>query len=326
MIRLDRYNLILKAAHLYYIDNKTQAEISEILRISRPTINKLLREARESGIVKITINNTRGGENFVERELELREELGLREVMIVNPASTSQKAIDLSIGEQAANYLMSTLRSGATIGLSSGKTVLRMNEHLHSTGVLKNLSFIPLEGGIDTEDGNYSNILSNFLCEQMASLFKNSTIAMVLAPLVAQSEEEAAILFRSKNIQRVFNRMEDMDIAIVGIDSDPENSTLLLLDRTLKEYRADMVKAGIVGNVCARHYTEDGELNVMDIERNIIAIQPEGLQKIPLVLGIAGGVHKIRSIIGGARAKLFNTLITDIHTANAVSARLKGTR
>ena len=45
----------MDVARLYYEKDRTQNEIAEIYRISRPMVSKLLKEAKEEGIVKITI-------------------------------------------------------------------------------------------------------------------------------------------------------------------------------------------------------------------------------------------------------------------------------
>lgn len=45
----------MDVARLYYEKDRTQNEIAEIYGISRPMVSKLLKEAKEEGIVKITI-------------------------------------------------------------------------------------------------------------------------------------------------------------------------------------------------------------------------------------------------------------------------------
>ena len=45
----------MDVARLYYEKDRTQNEIAGIYGISRPMVSKLLKEAKEEGIVKITI-------------------------------------------------------------------------------------------------------------------------------------------------------------------------------------------------------------------------------------------------------------------------------
>ena len=50
-------HLLLTVANLYYLQNRTQAQIAERLRISRPHISRLLKRARQEGIVTISIRS-----------------------------------------------------------------------------------------------------------------------------------------------------------------------------------------------------------------------------------------------------------------------------
>ena len=50
---------MLAAARMYYEQGRTQNEIAAALGISRPLVSVLLTEARECGIVTITVNDIR---------------------------------------------------------------------------------------------------------------------------------------------------------------------------------------------------------------------------------------------------------------------------
>ena len=46
---------LVNVARMYYEQDRTQSEIADRYGISRPMVSKLLKEAKEEGIVKITI-------------------------------------------------------------------------------------------------------------------------------------------------------------------------------------------------------------------------------------------------------------------------------
>ena len=54
---IDDIRLIYKCCSLYYEDNMSQQEISETLQISRPSVARMIKSGRRSGIVKIEIKN-----------------------------------------------------------------------------------------------------------------------------------------------------------------------------------------------------------------------------------------------------------------------------
>ena len=47
--------LSIRVAWLYYLENLTQAEIGERLGLTRARVNRMLAEARESGLVRISL-------------------------------------------------------------------------------------------------------------------------------------------------------------------------------------------------------------------------------------------------------------------------------
>ena len=50
-------SLLVHVAQLYYQQNLNQSEISKIVGLSRPTVSRMLEEAREVGIVEIIVQN-----------------------------------------------------------------------------------------------------------------------------------------------------------------------------------------------------------------------------------------------------------------------------
>ena len=50
-------SLLVHVAQLYYQQNLNQSEISKIVGLSRPTVSRMLEEAREVGIVEIIVHD-----------------------------------------------------------------------------------------------------------------------------------------------------------------------------------------------------------------------------------------------------------------------------
>ena len=54
---IEDQRMMLRVSDLYYNQNLSQQEIATKLSISRPTISKLLKSARDVGIVQITVSD-----------------------------------------------------------------------------------------------------------------------------------------------------------------------------------------------------------------------------------------------------------------------------
>ena len=117
--------LLSKVSTLYYLRDQTQQEIAERLRLSRPAVSRLLRDAQTHGIVQITISPPRG--LHIDLESRLEEQFGLGVVRIVpTEPGTSPDLLRRQIGAAAAAFLSRTVHPGDTIGLAWGTTLSAM--------------------------------------------------------------------------------------------------------------------------------------------------------------------------------------------------------
>ena len=54
-----RQSLAIEACEAYYLHGKSQKEIAQSLRVSTATVSRLLRYARDTGVVRVTIHPPR---------------------------------------------------------------------------------------------------------------------------------------------------------------------------------------------------------------------------------------------------------------------------
>ena len=83
MIESDEL-LSIRAAELYYEEDKTQDEIGSILALTRWKVGRLLAQAKASGFVRIEIVHPRARRLPLERRL--RETCGLTDAIVVSSA------------------------------------------------------------------------------------------------------------------------------------------------------------------------------------------------------------------------------------------------
>ena len=68
----------------------------------------------------------------------------------------------------------------------------------------------------------------------------------------------------------------------------------------------------------------DGRYVRGELEERTIAFDVDRLDRVPVRIGVAGGVGKIRPILGALRAGAVTTLVTDVATAEAVARAAAG--
>ena len=108
----ERLRLMVRAARLYYEEDRSQEEVSRVLGLSRSYVSKLLAGARQAGIVQIRVVDPLDMESAL--ECRLKERFGLERAVVlpVQPGEDPQR----QLGEAAARYLNGILRDGDTIG------------------------------------------------------------------------------------------------------------------------------------------------------------------------------------------------------------------
>ena len=74
----DEHELLARIAHRSYIDGRTQGQIAEEFRLSRPKVQRLLERARSSGVVEIHIEGPLGLDLDLEARLVERSAWPMR--------------------------------------------------------------------------------------------------------------------------------------------------------------------------------------------------------------------------------------------------------
>ena len=74
--------------------------------------------------------------------------------------------------------------------------------------------------------------------------------------------------------------------------------------------------------MCSRFYDRDGRSVEFPGSDRLIAVELSALPKIPVGIAVAVGTDKVVPIVGGARAKFFNQLVTDPTTAQEILMHL----
>lgn len=306
----EKQRLMIKIANLYYQTGLTQDEISRNLRLSRPRVSRLMQEAINKGIVKITITQEPG--SYAELENQLEKKYHLLEVIIANtsyPNSTASVARD--IGTVAANYFHRIVMDGDVIGLTWGITLAAMVENLHAEKK-PNCIVLQMVGGLGEQK---SETHATGLVSRTAMAL-GAGISLLPAPGIVDSYESARLLTSDRAISHAINIASSADIAFVGIGKMSKES-LLIRDGSIISWSEmeDLSRQGAVGDISLRYYDIQGELIQSPLNDRVIGISLDDLKKIKRVIGVAGGVDKIKAIQGAIHGRLINSLITDSQTA-----------
>ena len=310
MAHIDELRLMTKVARLYYDQELNQPEIAAQLDLSQATVSRLLKRAREEGIVRVTVNVPYGAYPLLEEQLQQR--YGLKEAVVVDSVETEDQLLR-DIGSAAAYYLETTLRAGDVIGISSwSATLLAMVDALHPPPRLSHVRALQILGGL----GNpLAKVYASRLIDRFASLVRGEAV-LLPAPGIVSSPDAVPILLKDTYVRSAMELFAQVTIALVGIGTVEPSGLLASSGNIYSPEELDMLRqAGAVGDICLRFFDQTGKPVDNPLNDRVIGMNLEQLRHVKRAVGIAGGKRKLAAIRGALQGRWINVLITDRSTA-----------
>ncbi len=293
------YALATKAAWYYYMEDNTQAQIAEVMGVSRAKVIRLLEEARAQGIVQFSFR--KNDSQRVSAEQLLIDRFGLKDAFVV-PTPLDSSAINQSIAQGAAHYVSDHLREDGYLNIGYGDTVSRMLGFLAKNRE-ESLNVVSLTGGV------------SYYLPSVGTTAYSMHLFLTPSPLVVSSRQVRDALLDEKSLQDVSTMTEYADMSVVGIGAAVEGATVLR-NGILNEGELTVLKMqGAVGDVLNHFMDKDGTLIKTEIEDRVISTDLDKLRQLKNVVGVAGGKDKVTAIKAVLNGGYLNVLITDSDTA-----------
>jgi DNA-binding transcriptional regulator LsrR (DeoR family) len=307
--------LLSKVSTLYYERRHTQQEIADRLHISRPMVSRLLSEARQQGIVQITIVPPRGLRVDLESALEERYGLESVQVVPVDPGANADR-VRRQIGAAGAAYLARTLQPDETLGMSWGTTLSAMVEAIvpmASSGV----RVVQMLGGIGPPD---TEAYGSALVRRTAQLLHASAV-LLPAPGIVATLAVRDSLRKDPHVRTALRELESLTTAFVGLGALATNAVLNDGHSLPRATRTELMAAGAIGDIALRFFDARGTPVRTSLDDRILGITVAQLRKVPRVVAVAGGLDKVDAIGAALGAGIVKALVTDQRTAEALAAR-----
>ena len=309
---MDQNDLLARVAWLYYIENLTQKEIARRFNMSRVKVTRLLKKAREEGLVEIRIANVRT--SHLPLESSLRKEFGLSDAMVI-PTPVRPQDLRPALGEAAAAYLSRILRPGVLVGLGMGRTLAEIPGHMEpqKNGICH---FIEMVGGIGRGLSFDSYKVSSLLADHCGG-----EVEHIYTPVIVETAAARQALLCDPQIRSALDRAAKSDLALVSVGTVDRDSFLFQAGYTDEAGIEMLQNRGAVGDILGHFFDINGQPVPCPIDDRLIGLSLDELKHIPMVVCVAGGPPKVQSILGALRGGCVNALITDEDTARAIVER-----
>ncbi|MHB8808129.1 MAG: sugar-binding domain-containing protein, partial [Anaerolineaceae bacterium] len=141
---------LYEVARLYYEQNMTQEEIAKRLFISRSGISRLIKQAREEGVVEITIHTPYDRMRTLEYEFFKR--FHIDEIRIVDTDKRPNPSDFDTVVKLAATYINSILNENSVMGLTWGKSIMGAIRELRPSRYLPKMHVSQMTGSIESNN------------------------------------------------------------------------------------------------------------------------------------------------------------------------------
>ncbi|SHE33162.1 sugar-binding transcriptional regulator [Clostridium fallax] len=302
-----KQELSVEVARLYYQLNYSQQQISSRLGISRPTISRLLKYAKEKGY--ITINIIDPFADLDKLAYELKERYGLSDVQIaLSPKDEYDSIVDY-IGKKAAEYLEQNIKSGDIIGVSAGTTIYKVAKKLTPQNI-KDIEVVQLQGSIiNLKVDKYESEIVSMIAKAFRTIPKYLPL-----PVIFDNNNIKQIVEKDSHIKNILEMGIKANIALFTVGNIEDGVLLSSLDY-LSEIDKLILREKGIGDICCRFFDENGHICSEYIDNRIVAVSLDSLKEKEKSILVAGGEHKIKAIKGALRGKIANVFITDQYTA-----------
>jgi DNA-binding transcriptional regulator LsrR (DeoR family) len=308
--------MLYRLLTMYYMEGANQADIARVMGLSTAKVNRLLKQAKDQGMVEISIRMP--SQHLFDLEAQLKTLSSLQEALIVPRMSDNADTILQTVGRAAADYLLQVLNDGDTICVSGGKTMNAIVQQLETTRRY-DVRVVPATGA---RQGHYYTDVNN-LAAQLAQKL-GGTAYQMHAPVLVDSPSERDALLALRQINDVLDIARSAQIALFSVGSViPKVSSYFdLMTQTVAaaDWEDLLLQSGASGEVLAYLYDRDGRLCLPDFNNRVIGLSLDELRAIPTTIAVAATPEKALPIYGALRGNTIQRLVTDESTARAVLA------
>lgn len=306
----EKWNMLATVANLYYNSEMTQNEIAARMYTSRSKISRMLKEARELGIVEISIKEP--WERDLDLEKQIQDRYCVKNIRVVTSKESTKEQVMGRLSEVSAYYLDSIVKKDTVVGISWGNTLYHIVKYIDANNK-KNIpiTVVPIMGASNVKRPERDTM---DLAKDLASAY-GGTYRYIYAPLFVHSKELKNSLIEDVTIKESIHLAKNADVILTSVGSIEYKTWENYLGETT--FQA-LGKQGAVGHIGGHFYNIEGKEIYTKLAERMIGIEVEDLIDCKNVVCIAYGQAKAEAIVGALRGGFIDTLIIDTECAEKV--------
>ncbi|HFX2466567.1 TPA: sugar-binding transcriptional regulator [Salmonella enterica subsp. enterica serovar Java] len=308
----QEYELLTEIAVAYYCDEITQEEIANKFGLSRIKVGRLLKRAKEEGIVEINVRYHPVFSTQLEKQLKERFPVSRALIALDHHDEEEQRR---QVASLVSAYLNNVLKDNVVVAVGQGRNVASVAE---SSGVIqgRDCRFICGIGGTH-RPGDVIN--ADHISRLLAKKFGGSSESLY-APAYVENIQLKELLLQNGTIKEMLDRARKADIALVGIGDMNEESYMVKLGWfTPHEINDASLNQGVIGDIAGYDFfNARGEHVNTVMDNRVIGLSVEELRQIPCVIAIASENTKAMAIMGALRTGAIDIIATSARNIRTI--------
>ena len=319
---LNDKQLMARAAWLYYNAGFNQEETAKRMGLTRARVNKLLSQARQAGLVSISIDERDIGliaeEEAIRRAFDLDFCITTPVLGVDGTGNDALEAIAFNmVGAAAAQFLREQLwiKPDSIIGTGWGRTLDRVSRNMSGMSA-PGAKFVSLMGSLASN--------SSFNPFEVVHALAQVTGAegyFLPAPFIADSREDRDVFISQRGIASIMALARQADLALVSVGQLTEKSSMRTQHMISAEDLKSLREAGAVADTNGIFFDARGSALTHDLNSRVIAVDLI-LQTAMRTVLLSAGPAKVSATRAVLRSGAITGLIIDGDSACALCATL----
>lgn len=301
-------DLATRVAWMYYVAKQTQQDIATALDLSRPTVNRLIAQATDRGLVTVRFNHPLGECVELAERLCKRFSLSFCEIAPLEPEFSGSPLESIAtVGAAVLERYLADPKL-AVLATGSGRTLRAVIDGAAEIR-LPNLKVISITGSVAL-DGSFSRYNAGLRTADLTG----GKHFLLPVPLVAESPEAKERWCAHELYHRVQTLYAQSDVALIGVGPIAAKCPMVEDGFITRQEAEDLVSLGAVGDVLGWPLDRNGKLVGSAVAERVTSMPLPTLASRP-VIAFAGGEARVQAILAALRGHWISGLVTDQQTA-----------
>jgi len=316
METMDKEETLLAASSMYYLQDLKMETIASRLHMSRSSVSRLLKQARTSGLVEITLRPTPTRAPGVSQYLASQFGVEVYVVPVADSADVAERLEQVAL--TTARMVTGWFDSDMILGVAWGTTLGAIARHLGRKPT-RGSAIVQLNGAANNRTSGVEyvgNLMSRF-----GDAF-DATVNLFPVPAFFDYAETRRAMWRERSVARVLDVQRRADIALfsIGAVAGEVPSHVYSAGYLESEDIASLESEGVVGDVCTVFLRADGTYEDLALNERATGPTPGELRRVPRRVCAVAGDSKVIPLLAALRAGVITHLVVDEQTATRLMA------